>query len=126
MNIRFGSWSAARTAIVSALALTVALALHANVIAQQRTEHEVLFGRKLVERTGDHQPYGLETLVTSEEQVDSVCSGRLKDVWDMLPLKSLDGICSIAAVKRVENQLTNTFLIFVDVIVEHFHFYRLL
>ena len=66
--------------VASALALltlAVAFALCAEVIAEHGSKNEVLFRCKLVQRTGDDEPYGLQTLAPTEIHVQVLLSGRL-------------------------------------------------
>ena len=58
------------------LPVTVTLTLHTDVITQEGTEDEVLLGRELVQRTGNHKPYGIQALASAEEEVDIVALQR--------------------------------------------------
>lgn len=53
---------------LTAFTLTVPLALCADVISEHCAENEVLFRRKHVERTGQHQAYGVKTLGPTEKR----------------------------------------------------------
>ena len=67
-------------AIAFALALltfAIPFALCAEVVAEHGTEDEVLFGRELVQRTGDDKPNGLQTLAPPEIHVQVLLSCRL-------------------------------------------------
>ena len=66
--------------VASALALltlAIAFALCAEVIAEHSAEDEVLFGCELVQRTGDDEPDGFQTLAPSEIHVQVLLSGGL-------------------------------------------------
>ena len=77
--------SLTRTLTLS-LTLTISFALRAKVIAEHSSEDEVLFGRELVQRTGDDEPDGLQALAPPEVYILIVSSCRLKQVWDALTL----------------------------------------
>ena len=53
--------------IAPLLSLTIALALSTNVIAQHRTEDEILFRSELVERAGDNHTDSFKTLFLAKE-----------------------------------------------------------
>jgi len=57
--------------------LTVPFTLCTDVIAEHGTEDEVLFGRELVQRTGDDEPDGLQALAPPEVYILIVSSCRL-------------------------------------------------
>ena len=76
----------AALAFASVLTFAVSFALCADVISEHSTENEVLLGSQLMQRTGDDEPDGLQTLASSEIDVHVLSSSRLKDVWDALAL----------------------------------------
>jgi len=106
---------------LSALALAEALALHSYVVAEHGSEDEILFGRQFVERTGDDEPDGIETLSASEEQIQPIVAHGLKDIVDALTLQPTDGELLVFFVECEEHHAAHTFFIFVDVVHEHFH-----
>ena len=66
------------------LALTISLALGANVIAQHRAEHEVLLGSEQIERTCHNDAYGVEALLAAEVEVPAVVANWLDYVFYVL------------------------------------------
>ena len=109
---------------VATLALTVALALCAEVVAKHGTQDEVFLGGELVERTVDDETDGIETLATTKIEVEGVLACGLKNVGDVLMLQALGGILLVTLVHGEQHHLANTFLVFVDVIHQHLHVYR--
>ena len=57
--------------------LAVAFALCAEVVTEHGAEDKVLFGRELVQRTGDDEPDGLQALAPPEVYILIVSSCRL-------------------------------------------------
>lgn len=105
----------------AALALAEALALGTKVVTQHRAEYEVLLGRQLIERTRHDEADGVETLLTAEIEIEVVLARRLQHILDMLALQALRGILFIFLRTGEQNHLANTFLVFVDVVHQHFH-----
>lgn len=85
---KFISCRATLTGLTS-LALTEALALDADIVAQERAEDEVFLGRELVERAGDDETYGIQAFPASEIDVDVTVACRLKDIVNLLALQPL-------------------------------------
>ena len=54
---------------LSFLTLTIPFALCADVVAEHGAEDKILFGCELVQRTGDDEPDGLQTLTPPEIHV---------------------------------------------------------
>ena len=76
-------WLILVDAMSVALALTLSFtfaipfALCTEVVAEHSSEDEVLFGCELIQRTGDDEPDGLQTLSPSEIHVQVLLSCRL-------------------------------------------------
>ena len=70
----------------SVFTFTISLALGAEIIAKHGTEDKVLFGRELVQWTGNDKPDGLQTLAPSEVHIQVLLSCRLQHVGDALAL----------------------------------------
>ena len=64
-------------AVTPILALAIAFTLCADVIAEHGSEDEVLFWRKLVQGTGDDEAYCLQTLTSSEIDIQVLLTSRL-------------------------------------------------
>ena len=84
--------------LASFFTLTIPFALCADVVAEHSSEDEVLFGRELVQRTGDDEPDGLQTLAPSEVHVQVLLSCGLQQIWNTLTLQSLYGQFTIPLV----------------------------
>ena len=67
-----------------ALAFTVSLTLGTDVVAKHSPKDEVLFGRQLIQRTGDKQADGVETLLATKIDVDILLACGLHHVVDGL------------------------------------------
>ena len=108
--------------LLTPLTPAIALTLRTDVVAQQRSKHEVLFGRELVERTVDHQPYGIEALLATEKEVHApTVAHGLYQVVDALMLEPLAGKLLVTAVAGEEHHAAHAFLVLVDVVHQHFH-----
>ena len=105
----------------AALALAEALALGTKVVTQHRAEYEVLLGRQFIERTRHDEADGVETFLTAEIEIEVVLARRLQHILDVLALQTLCGILFIFLRTGEKNHLANTFLVFVDVVHQHFH-----
>ena len=105
----------------AALALAEALTLGTKVVTQHRAEYEVLLGRQLIERTRHDEADGVETFLTAEIEIEVVLARRLQHILDVLALQTLCGILFIFLRTGEQNHLANTFLVFVDVVHQHFH-----
>ena len=75
--------------LTATLAFTESLALCAKVITKHRAQYKVLFWRKLVKRTSNNQPDGIETFLTAEIEVEVVLTRRLHHEIDILSAESL-------------------------------------
>ena len=110
--------------VASALALftlAVAFALCAEVVAEHGAKNEVLFGRELVQRTGDDEPDGLQTLTPPEIQVQVLLSCGLQQVGNALTLQSLDSLFTIPLITGKQHHVAHTFIQFVDVVHQYLH-----
>ena len=108
-------------ALTLSLTLTVPFALCAEVIAEHSSEDEIFFGCELVQRTGDDEPDGLQTLTPPEIHVQVLLSGRLQQVWDTLALQSLNGQFTVPLVAGEQHHVAHTFMQLVDVIHQYLH-----
>ena len=66
------------------LAVAIALALHADIIAQHGPEYEVLLGGELAERLRNKEADGLQAFAPPEEEVQAIVAHRLHEVVDAL------------------------------------------
>ena len=108
--------------VTFALALftfAVPFALCADIIAEHGSENEVLLWRKLVQRTSDDEPDGLQTLTPPEIYVQVLLSGRLQHIWNTLPLQSLYSQFTVLFVAGEQHHVAHTFMQFVDVVHQH-------
>ena len=103
------------------LALAVALALGTDVVTQHGAEDEVFFWIKLVQRTGDDELDGSQTLAASEIDVLVLLSGRLYQVGYALTLQALHGQWDILLVTGEQYHLAYAFVKFVDVVHQNLH-----
>ena len=71
------------------LAFTESLALCEEVITKHRAQNKVLFRRKLVKRTSNNQPDGIETFLAAELEVVVVLTRRLHHEINILSAESL-------------------------------------
>jgi len=111
-------------AFTSVLALTISFALCTEVVAEHGTEDKVLFGCELVQRTGDDEPYGLQTLAPSEVHIQVLLACGLQHVGDALALQSLYGLLTIFLITGEQHHLSHALIQFVDVVHQHLHFSR--
>ena len=102
------------------LTLTIPFALCAEVVAKHSAEDKVLFRRKLVQRTGDDEPDGLQTLAPPKIHVQVLLSGWLQQVWDTLTLQSLYRKFTVLLVAGKQHHMAHTFIQFVDVVHQYF------
>ena len=98
------------------LTLAISFALGAEVVAEHGAEDKVLFGRQLVQRTGDDEPDGLQTLAPSEIHVQVLLPRWLQHVGDALALQPLYGLLTIFLITGKQHHLSHTFIQFVDVV----------
>ena len=110
--------------VASVLALTVSLALRADVIAKHCAEHEILFGSEQVERPCHNHAYSVETLLFAEIQIQSIVAYRLDDILDVLAFQSAYGKILVFLVESEEYHLAHSLLVFVDVVHQNLHVYR--
>ena len=68
------------TFITLTLAFAVSLTLGADVVAKHGSEDEVLFGRQLIQRTGDKQTDGIEAFTATEIDVHVLLASGLHHV----------------------------------------------
>ena len=102
--------------------LAVSLALCTDVVAKHCSEDEVLFGRQLIERTGNEQTDGIETFAATEIDVHVLFASGLHHVVYRLTAQTMTGLLLETAVTGEEYHPTHTFLIFIDVVHQYFHF----
>ena len=105
--------------VTLALAFTVALTLGTDVVAEHGSKDKVLFWSQFIQRTGDEQTDGIETLLATEIDVDILLACGLHHVVDGLAAQSIRGKSLETAVAGEEYHPAHTFLIFVDVIHQH-------
>ena len=120
----FASLAVVLALVALAATLAVALALHTDVVAQQRAKDEILLRSELVERACDDEAYGVKTFLASEIKVDIVSAYRLHDIVDALTLKSAQGEVSIFFLECEQHHTADTFLVFVNVVHKNLHVYR--
>ena len=104
-------------------AFAIALALHADVVAQHGTEHEILLGSELAQRACGYHAYGIEALLAPEVEVQTVVAYGLYDVRYVLPFQALYGKFFVFLVECEEHHAAYTFLVFIDVVHENLHVY---
>ena len=56
------------------LTFAIPFALCAEVVAEHRSKDKILFGRELVQRTGDDEPDGFQTFAPSEIHIQVLLS----------------------------------------------------
>lgn len=98
------------------LTLAIPFALGTEIVAEHGSEDKVFLRRQLVERTGDDEFDGLQTLAPSEIHVQVLLSSRLQDVGDALTLQPLNGQLTIFLITREEHHLAHALVEFVDVV----------
>ena len=103
------------------LTLTISFALCADVISEHSTENEVLLGSQLMQRTGDDESDGLQTLASPEIHVQVLLSGRLQQVGNTLTLQSLYGQFTVILVTCEQHHVAHTFMQLVDVVHQYLH-----
>ena len=64
--------------------MAIALALHADIIAQHGSEYEVLLGGELAERLRNKEADGFQAFAPPEEEVQAIVAHRLHEVVDAL------------------------------------------
>lgn len=101
------------------LPLAVPLALRTDVIPQHRSQNEVFFRRKQIERAVRQKTDGPDALRTAEEQVDARVGSRLHQEVDVLAPQAGGGKGFVLAVDRIEYHAAHTFLILVHVVQKH-------
>jgi len=96
--------------------LAVSLALCTDVVAKHCSEDEVLFGRQLIERTGNEQTDGIETFAATEIDVHVLLASGLHHVVYRLAAQTMAGLLLETAVAGEEYHPAHTFFIFIDVV----------
>ena len=109
--------------VASVLAFTITLALCADVVAEHCAEHEVLFRSEEVERSRYDHPYGIETFLPAEIQIEAVTANRLDYVADVLALQPSYGELLIFSVEGEKHHTAHTLLVFIDVVHQNLHVY---
>ena len=97
-------------ALTLSLTLAISFTLCADVVAKHSTEDKILFGRKLVQRTGNDESDSLQTLTSSEIHVQILLSSGLQQVLDALTLQSLYSHFAILLVAGEQHHVTHTFI----------------
>lgn len=115
----------------------VTLTLGTDVVAEHGPKDKILFGSQFIQRTGDEQTDGIETLLATKIDVDILFASGLHHVVDGLAAQPVGGKSLETAVAGEEYHPAHTFLVFINVIHQHLHggghcltchlpFYRLL
>ena len=99
--------------------LAVSLALCTDVVAEHGSEDEILFGRQLIERTGNEQADGIETFTATEIDVHVLLASGLHHVVYRLAAQTMAGLLLETAVAGEEYHPAHTFLIFIDMVRKH-------
>ena len=107
-----------------ALAFTVSLTLGTDVVAKHSSKDKVLFWSEFIQRTGDKQTDGVETLLATKIDVDILLACGLHHVVDGLAAQSIRGKSLETAIAGEEYHPAHTFLIFIDVIHENLCLWR--
>ena len=108
--------------LASSLTFAVSLTLGTDVVAKHGPKDKVLFGSQLIQRTGDEQTDGIETLLATKIDVDILLACGLHHVVDGLAAQTVRGKSLETAVAGEEYHSAHTFLIFVDVVHQYLHF----
>ena len=106
------------------LTLTIPLALCANVIAQHRTEHEILLRSEQIEGARYNHAYGVEALLAAKVKVQTVVANGLDHVFDVLAFQTAYGEVLILLVEGEQHHSAHSLLVFVDVVHQNLHVYR--
>ena len=109
-------------ALTRRLSFTESLTLCTEVIAQHRTQDEVLLGSQFVERTGDDEANGVETFLAPDIEVQVVLARRLKHKVHVLTAKPFGGTGFILFRTGEQHHLAHPLLEFVDVVRKHLQF----
>ena len=107
-----------------ALAFTVSLTLGTDVVAKHGSKDEVLFWSEFIQRTGNKQTDGIETLLATKVNVDILLACGLHHIVDGLTAQPIGGKRLETAVAGEEYHPAHTFLIFIDVIHQHLGLWR--
>ena len=107
------------TSALALLTLAVPFALCADVVAKHGTKYKILFRGELVQRTGDDEPNGLQTLAPSEIHIQVLLSGWLQQVGNALTLQSLYGQFTVLLVAGKQHHVAHTFIQFIDVVHQY-------
>ena len=108
------------------LTFAIAFALCAEVVAEHGSQDKILFGGKLVQRTGDDEPDGLQTFASSEVNIQVLSSSWLQQVWDSLTLQTLDGDVAVLLITCEQHHVAHALIQLVDVVHQHFECLSLL
>ena len=102
-----------------ALTFTIPFTLCTDVVAKHGSEDEVLFGRQLIERTGNEQTDGIETFAATEIDVHVLFACWLHHLVYRLAAQTMAGLLLETAVAGEEYHPAHTFLIFIDMVRKH-------
>ena len=108
----------------SALTFAVSFTLGADVVAEHGSKDKVLFWSQFIQRTGDEQTDGIETLLATKVDVDILLACGLHNVVDGLAAQSIRGKRLETAVAGEEYHPAHTFLIFIDVVHQNLCLWR--
>ena len=114
-------WLILFDALVVAFTLTIPFALCAEVVAEHGTEDKVLFGCELVQRTGDDESDGFQTLATPEIHVQVLLASGLEHIRDTLTFQPFNGQFAIFLITGEEHHLAHALIQFVDVVHQYLH-----
>ena len=103
------------------LTFAIPFALGAEVVAEHRPKDKILFGRELVQRTGDDEPDGFQTLAPSEIDIQVLLTCRLEHVRDTLTFQPFNGQFTIFLITGEEHHLAHALIQFVDVVHQYQH-----
>ena len=101
---------------------TVPFTLCTDVVAKHGSKDEVLFGRQLIERTGNEQTDGIETFTATEIDVHVLLASGLHHVVYRLSAQAMAGLLLEPAVAGEEYHPAHTFFIFIDMVHQYLHF----
>ena len=101
---------------------TVPFTLCTDVVAKHGSKDEVLFGRQLIERTGNEQTDGIETFTATEIDVHVLLASGLHHVVYRLAAQAMAGLLLEPAVAGEEYHPAHTFFIFIDMVHQYLHF----
>lgn len=108
------------------LPVTETFTLATDVIAKQGTYDEIMFWRQTCERLIHDYADSIKALFLAKENVYVGMPYPLYDIFYALTFKSIYGKVLITSITGEENHLSNTFLIFINMIHQHLHIESLL